>query len=311
VQVRAQAGPVSFQSLYARFLDPRERGQSDGDGVVEQRYGVFHRVEVNVGAGIEAEVYEAVIFGDRDDDNRNGFEPAYLVPFPLYRAVERDLGSPDNVLIGGGASWRITPGVRPYYQVLIDELVASRLFEDAWTNKWAFVVGLELADPPVPGLGRLHNTDLRIEYARLRPYLYSHRDSVTTAVHYGDGLGHPAGPNASDLSVRIAHRPHPDVEVSLDAALTVRGRNTPDANYGSDPARPYTDRVPEPNPTLQGIRQRRYWADFRTSVRLLPDAYAGLSLQTWATDDALDGGSGVVTPQVFLRWGLPVPSPRY
>jgi hypothetical protein len=311
VQAHLQAGPFTVQSLYARFLDPRERGSFDGDGVVEQRYGVFHRAALRPGLGLEFEVFEAVVFGDRDDDNRNGFEPAYLVPFALYRAVERDLGSPDNVLLGAGAAWRVAPGWRLYAQGLLDELTAGRFFEDAWTNKWGFVLGAQVVDPAVPGLGRLRDTDLRVEYARLRPYLYAHRDSLTAAVHWADGLGHPAGPNASDLTVRLAHRPTADVEVSLDAWTTVRGRNTDSLNYGADPWRPYTDRVDGPTPTLQGVRQRVAYADLRLGARVLPDAHLGLALQARLTEDALAGGSGVLTPQVFLRWGLAESGPRY
>ncbi len=309
VQVRLSVGPVSFQSLYARFLDPRARGESDGDGVVNGRYGAFHRAAVRVGGGVELEAFESVVLGVREGSP--SFELSYLVPFALYRAVERDLGSPDNVLLGAGAAWRLRPGTRVYAQGLLDELTAGRFFEDAWTNKWGFVLGVQLSDPAVPGLGRLRDTDLRVEYARIRPYVYSHRDSSTAAVHYLDVLGHPAGPNASDLSLRLAHRPHPDVEVSLDAFWTVRGRNTDSLNVGSDPVRPYTDRVPEPNPTLQGVRQRVYSADLRVGVRVLPDATLGLAVEGRAVRDARLGTEAVLSPRAFLRWGLPAASPRY
>lgn len=310
-QVRLSLGPIAFQSLYARFLDPRAPGESDRDGVVEQRYGAFHRASARLGGGVEVEVFESVMFGDREDDNRNGFEPAYLIPFAMYRAVERDLGSPDNMLLGAGAAWRIVPGARVYAQGLLDELVAENFFDDAWTSKWGFVTGLQLADPGLPGIGRLANTDVRLEYARIRPYVYSHRDSVTAAVHYGDVLGHPAGPNASDLSLFVEHRPGRDWVVTADLAYTVRGRNTEALNYGSDPERETNDRVPEPNPTLQGVRQRLAFADVQVGARLLPDVTAGLRVQARLVDDEEDGRSGYVAPQVFLRWAFVPLGPRF
>ena len=304
VQVRANVGPASIQAVYARFLDPPLRGVSDGDRVIPNRYGAFHRVSVRPGAGVELELFESAIFGDRDGDGRKGFELGYLVPLNFYRAEERDLGSPDNILLGAGAAWQPAAGTRLYAQGLLDELVASEFFDDAWTSKWGFVLGTELADPRLPVIGRLADTDVRVEYARIRPYTYAHRGTSTAAVHYGDGLGHPAGPNVSDLTLRLAHRPSPDVELSTDVAWTVRGRNTEAENFGSDPTRPYGDRVPEPNPTLQGVRQRVLTADASASLRVLPDAQLGLMLRTLFTDDALDGRSGVVAPSVFLRWGL-------
>ena len=307
IELRWTLGPVSLQSLYARFLDV----QQGSDGLVPQRYGAFHRVAVRPGAGFELEAFEGVYFGDRNDDGRSGFELAYVVPFQLYRAVERDLGSPDNVMLGGGLAWRPVPGVRLYAQGLLDELTAARFFEDAWTNKWGFVTGFQLVDPGIPGVGRLRDTEVQVEYGRVRPYVYAHFDSLTAAVHYGDVMGFPAGPNASDLNVRLAHRPHPDVQLSADLSYTVRGRNADSLNFGADPYVPYTDRVPEPNATLQGIRQRQFFADLRLGVRLLPDVVAGGVLGVATVDDAERGGSGYVTPQVFLRWGLAEPSPRY
>lgn len=309
MQLRWTLGSVSFQSLYARFLDPRA---GSNDVLTESRYGAFHRLAVRPGAGVELEVFESVIAGGRDaDGQRRGFETAYLVPFALYRAVERDLGSPDNVMLGGGAAWRPTPGVRVYAQGLLDELVASRFFEDAWTNKWGYVAGFQIVDPRIPGLGRVRDTDLQVEYARIRPYVYAHRDSSTAAVHYGDVLGHPAGPNASDLMVRLAHRPSADVELSADVTYTVRGRNTATLNFGSDPYVSYFDRVPEPNPTLQGVRQRLFSADVRATVRLLPDVVAGALVSVRRVSDAELGRSRAVVPQAFLRWSLAEFGPRY
>ena len=309
VQARWTLGPLSFQSLYARFADPEPRN----DRLTEFRYGAFHRLAVRPGRGVELEVFEGVIAGGRDaDGQRRGFDPAYLVPFQLYRAVERDLGSPDNVFIGAGAAWVVGPGLRVYGQGLLDEFEAARFFEDSWRSKWGALVGAQVSDPVLPLIGRVRNTDLRVEYARIRPFVYSHRDSSTAAVHYRDVLGHPAGPNASDLNVRLAHRPMRDLELSLDLSHTVRGRDSDSLNYGGDPYRSYLeDRAPEPNPTLQGIRQRLLFVDARASVRLAPHVAAGAALHVQRLSDAEDGTTRAIVPAVFLRWSLAEFGARY
>lgn len=308
VQLRWTLGPLAAQSLYARFLEPKV----GGDGLTEGRYGAFHRIALQAGRGVELEVFEGVVASGRDaDGQRRGFEPAYLVPFQLYRAVERDLGSPDNVMLGAGAAWRPVAGVRLYGQGLLDELVAARFFEDAWTNKWGYVAGLQLADPGLPGVGRLRDTDVRLEYARIRPYVYAHRDASTAAVHFRDGLGHPAGPNVSDVSLRLAHRPSAHWEVSADLAHTIRGRNADSLNYGSDPYLSYDERVPDPTPTLQGVRQRLVLADVRVAAVLLPDAVAGAALSYRRISDAVTGRAHALTPSVFVRWSLAEFGPRY
>ena len=312
LQLRWDVWRLGFQSLYARFNDPRTPGQSDG--LLPQRYAALHRLAVDLGRGVELEAFETIVFATdtTDQGRRGGFELAYLSPVQFFRATERDLGSPDNAMLGVGAAWRAAPGLRLYGQGLLDELTASRFFDDYWGNKWAFIAGAEVSDPGLPGVGRLRGLDLQLEYARLRPYLYSHRETATGFVHYGDALGHPAGPNASDLSLSARYRPAAHLELALDAAYTVRGRNTDSLNYGSDPERSFRDRVSNDDvPTLQGVRQTEWIAEGRAGARLLPDLSAGAAVRLRSVDDALDGRRRYVAPVVYLRWGLPFASDRW
>ena len=309
LQLRWRVWRVAFQSLLARPVEPPVR-----DGFSTVHYVVSHRLAIDLGAGVEVEAFESVAFGPDTTGlgRRDGFEVAYLNPFQFFRSTERDIGSPDNVLLGAGAAWRPVGGARLYAQGILDELVSASFTEDDWRNKWAFLVGADVSDPGVPGLGRVRGLDLGVEYARLRPYLYSHRSALTAYTHSGDGLGHPAGPNASDLTVSARYRPLPDWEASFDVVRTVRGRNTPDQNVGSEPTRPYTDRIGNTGiETLQGIRQVEWLVEAQAGVRLLPDATAGLALRARSIDDALDGRRRYAAPLVYLRWGRPYASDRF
>ncbi len=309
LQVRFRLWRVAFQSLFARSVS-----QPVSDGFAPQHYVAAHRLALDLGAGVEVEAFEAVAFGTDTSatGRRDGFELAYLNPFQFYRGTERDIGSPDNVLLGAGVAWRPVGGARLYAQGVLDELVASAFSEDDWRNKWGFVVGAEVADPGVPGLGRVRGLGLGVEYARLRPYLYAHRQLETSYTHQGDGLGHPAGPNASDLTVSARYRPAPDVEASVDIVRTVRGRDTPELNFGADPTRPYTDRVGDTGiETLQGVRQTEWLVEAQAGVRLLPDVVGGLAVRARSVDDALDGRRRYAAPLVFLRWGRPYTSARF
>lgn len=332
LQLRWRVWRLAFTNVFARFTEP-EPELAAGDELLPQRYGAFHRLAMDFGAGIEAEVFEAVIFGT-DTTGRGGFEIAYLNPFQFYRGTERELGSPDNALLGAGLTWRSPYDVRVYGQVLFDELKVSRFFDDWWGNKWAYLVGLHAVDPPLPGGGRVRGLDLRLEYARLRPYLYSHRavcpvsdvscppieDQPTGAahVHYGDVLGHPAGPNASDLAFSAHYRPGPDIVVAADVVYTRLGRNTVQngdlVNYGSDPNVSFDTR-PRGNDdnveTLQGVRQSRTLVETRAEVRLLPQLFTGVAVRFESVNDAETGTDRYFSPQLSLRWGLPFPSLRY
>ncbi len=315
LQLRTSFWRVHYTNLYARFSSLLPADEPIGS-IMPRKYGVFHRLALDLPGRVQVEVFESIVFAtDTTGANRRtGFDFAYLNPIIFYRAVEHDLGSPDNALLGAGISWVAAPGVQVYAQGLLDELRVAEFFNDWWGNRWGYQLGLFLVDPGW-GERRLRGFDLRVEYARQRPFLYSHRTEATAYLHYGDLLGHPAGPNTSDLAVSASYRPVPRVWAALDLAFTRRGRSPGDGrNFGESPVRSYDTRDPsldDATPTLHGVRQTLLLAEARVGYELLPSLFAEVALRTESVDDAERGLDRYVAPFASLRWGVPFASVRY
>lgn len=309
IQLRTSVWRLQYTNLFARFTDsgPKTRGALP---IRPQKYGVLHRLALDLPARVQLEFFEAVVFvaDSTEAGYRSGFELAYLNPIIFYRAVEFDLGSPDNVLLGAGASWIATPGVKLYGQLILDEFAVRRIREDWWGNKWGWMLGLHLAPAGRP------NLDVRLEASRLRPFLYSHETSASAFVHFRDGLGHAAGPNAMDFAAFLHAQPRPELQAALTLAFTRRGRAPEGQNVGADPNQPYTTRDRERDfstTTLQGIREDRLLVEARAAYELLPSLFAEVGLRAESTRDAERGLDRYVAPFASLRWGLPFPSVRY
>ncbi|HLA64795.1 MAG TPA: hypothetical protein VK610_10240, partial [Rhodothermales bacterium] len=305
LQIRARVWRLAYTSLVARFTDPRS--PTGSDTFLPSAYGAFHRLTLALPYRTELSLYESVIFADDSTGGRRrGFELAYLNPILFYRALEGDLGSPDNVLLGASAAWTPVRGARVYGDLFLDELRVSQLSESWWGNKWAFMLGAHAVVPGVDGL------DARVEFARLRPYLYSHRSLSTAYVHYGDGLGHTAGPNAQDLSLFLRYRPTPALHAALDVAYTLRGRNTDSLNYGSDPRVSYDTRVGDFGITqFQGVRQSTWLVEGRVGYEVLPNLLVEAALVGESVNDAELGLYRYTAGFLQLRWGLPFRSERW
>jgi hypothetical protein len=312
-QIRATLGPVQYTYLLARFLDTdRERRAGQ---FRPSRYAALHRFVFHVTDAIDLSFFEGIVM-QRDtlgvQRSGTGFDPAYLNPVTLFRGVERDLGSPDNALIGFGGAWRPVDGARLYGQFLLDELRVSRIGEEWWANKWAWTLGLHLAEPGVPHLSA------RLEATRVRPYTYSHSTGATAYLHMGDVMAHPAGPNSIDLSLFLDYEPPGPWHALLNAAWTVRGRNevaddgTVTTNYGSDPTVSFQSRVSQFGVSmLQGIRQRQGLLEAAVGYELLPNLRVTGAVRGEVVDDARRGTDVYLSPRVGLSWGLPFKSLRY
>ena len=310
LQIRTTVGPIQYTNLFARFTQAVELpGQGQRSDAIQPRpYGAFHRLTVNVTDRLQLEAFEGIMFATEEDStvSRSGFDVAYLNPIIFYRAVERDLGSPDNAVIGIGGSYVAIDGVQVYGQFLLDELVVGEIGNEWWGNKWGWMLGVHLTETGVPGL------TARMEVARQRPYLYAHEYPPNAYVHYGDGLGHPAGPNSIDASLFLEYRPPGRLQAALNLWHTRRGRNTATQNFGADPTRDNDTRVRNrPVPILQGVRQNTWFVEAHVGVELLPRLLVDAAFTAQFTDDARRGTDRYVIPSLALRWGLPFASQRY
>jgi hypothetical protein len=310
-QVRATLGPLQYSYLLARFLDTETQAVASGPRR-PSRYGVFHHLTVHATDALTFDLYEGVIMGRDTTAGGRNFDPAYLNPAVVFRPVERDLGSGGNALLGVGGEWRPLSGAALYGQFVLDELRVSEIGNQWWANKWGWMLGLHVVEPGVPHLSA------RLEAARLRPYLYSHRTSASAFTHMGDVAAHPAGPNSVDLSLFLNYEPPGPWRALLSASWTVRGRNAvgPDggvtANYGGDPTTPSRSRVRRYGVSmLQGIRQRHGALDAALGYEVLPNLRVTGALRAERLVDAERGTDYYLSPRLLLSWGLPFQQLRY
>ena len=310
-QIRATLGPLQYSYLLARFLDTETQTVASGPRR-PSRYGVFHHLTLHATDALTFDLYEGIIMGRDTTAGGSNFDPAYLNPAVVFRPLERDLGSGGNALLGVGGEWRPLSGAALYGQFVLDELRVSEIGNQWWGNKWGWLLGLHVAEPGVPHLSA------RLEAARLRPYLYSHRTSASAFTHMGDLVGHPAGPNSVDLSLFLDYEPPGPWRALLNASWTVRGRNAvgadgaTTANYGGDATAPSRTRVRRYGVSLlQGIRQRHGVLDAALAYEVLPHLRVTAAVRAERLVDAERGTDHYLSPRLLLSWGLPFQQLRY
>ena len=344
LQLRTTLGPFTYTNLFAAFNDLTLERDSLSNQIAA-KYGSMHRLSVRLPGQVEIGVYEAAVLAPTPNDRDLGFYFAYFNPIIFYRALDFEKGSPANALLGLDAAWTLPErwlgraGATLYGDFVLDEFRASEFFSGSgWKdNKWGLVIGARVAEV-LPGLL------VEAEYARLRPYLYSSKLASRSLTHHTATLGHPAGPNAQDASLRLDYRPMPRLTLGLAGAVTWRGRNVtagggiardseigtipvagtdgglPPGNYGADPFIGYDFRFPQEygNTVGQGVGQTRALVEGRLGYELLPGLFAEAGLRYYDQQDEGTGATarpdltrGFTDLFVSFRWGLAPPSYRY
>jgi len=257
IRLKASHGPATFTHI-GGFLRARP-GLIDSIGsrvdnghsrtLPRPKHLAAHRLELALSKGIVLGLQEAVVYGDRAP------EFLYLCPAAVLIAAQSYLGDTDNLAVGVDLSVRLPQNLQVHLALFLDDI--NKFSPGAFSNKYAVQVGLFWVDP----LG-LPDSDLRIEYVRLEPFVYSHHFDINTYEHFDAPLGHPLGPNADRISGQIAHRLSPSLSLSLDLQRERQGENFLNAdgnlvNVGGDAEQGRRPADPEVKRFLSGVVETR------------------------------------------------------
>lgn len=185
----------NYQNIFAE-LNPKFI--KTGDYLLPKKYAAMHHLSINLKKWLNVGLFESVVFGRKDH-----FELGYLNPLILYRTIEGNIGSPDNVMLGFDFKANVAKQFQFYGQLLIDELNFKELRKDKtwWGNKFGFQLGGKYINAfNVP------NLDLQGEINFIRPFTYSHYSDATqydypvaNYTHYNQPLAHPLGANVREV----------------------------------------------------------------------------------------------------------------
>ncbi len=204
-----------------------------------------HRLEFSTHPIIDIGLHSGVIYADRE------FEPAYANPVMFFRSAEHYLGDTDNAVMGLDVELKAVKNTKLYGELFLDDLTTSKLGSGFYGNKYGVTAGLFYVD--VLGVS---NLDLRAEYTAIRPFVYSHKDTVTTYAHFVTPLGHWLGPNAQQTNFTLAYRPQRRILIELALHDVKHGANSPHKNIGADAWRPHDPAVDPVNIRfLEGVRE--------------------------------------------------------
>jgi len=195
---------------------------------ITRKYAAVHYLSYKVTPKFSFGFFESTIL-----NRSQQFEFQYLNPVILYRTVEGMIGSPDNVVLGLDARWNFLNRFQLYGQVIIDEFLFSEIYnpeqEGWWANKYGAQVGLKY----INALG-IDHLDLQMEYNTVRPFTYSHSDSLNSYTHYNQPLAHPLWSNFSEFIALARYQPLPRLTASARFLHMRYGENRPDENWGAN-----------------------------------------------------------------------------
>lgn len=230
------------------------------------KYLAGHRLELKLFDWLYVAGSEAVIYGNRD------IELAYLNPIMPYHVAEHHLGDEDNNTMALDVTLFPFKNHKFYFELFLDDFTTAENPFTYYGNKFAFLAGHRWVAP----LG-LDNADLKWEYARIEPYVYTHYKEVNIYQNYDRPIGHWLGPNSDDFYLEFGYLINRDLQFALTAERLRHGRgNITTPHVQADGIR---------KEFLEGIIEKKWSYGFKFTDQLVKDIFLTLNYYHIRTDN--------------------------
>jgi hypothetical protein len=288
---------LNYQNLFIELTSGNRLG---ADNLFPKKYAAMHHLDVAVTKWLNVGLFEGVIFGRKDY-----FEFGYLNPVIFYRSVEQQSGSFDNSVAGLDMKANVAKKFQIYGQFLLDEfnLVESRRGSGWWGNKFGIQAGAKYVDA-----FKIENLDLQVETNRVRPFTYSHRDSVANYTHYNQPLAHPLGANFQEFLGMARYQPAPRWLLHVKAIYFKQGKDTGTTSFGGNiflPNVPPFRKMDYGYDVGSGVNTKTGLASMLLSYELRPNLFiegAGLYRRQSTSLNSLKKNTTVIS--LGVRWNV-------
>ena len=295
---------LNYTNLFMELF-PTKKSASNNNEVLARKYSAMHHLSINATKWLNVGLFEGIVFG-----RANHFDFSYLVPVIFLRSIEGNNGSPDNANIGIDLKANIAKKVQLYSQVLIDEMNIKELRKDKhwWGNKIGYQLGGTYID-----VFNISNLDLQLEWNKIRPFTYSHFDSVGSYTHYNQPLAHPLGANLQEFIGIVRYQPISKLYLTGKFIFYKQGLDSAGYNFGSNPLRTYEaasidnpfGRIRYNNyPMFSGTPANCFYSSITGSYELFENLFIDLSgtVRTYSKTGAAERNNTTVS--MGIRWNM-------
>jgi hypothetical protein len=279
LKINTKIWRFNYQNLFTQLTDFTSQSAS-GEGV-KPKYFVNHYLGIKLFKTLNIGFFESVVYDRSDSIHKGSFDINYLNPVIFYRAIEHNLNSSDNVIVGMDWKWNFKKRFSFYGQFVLDEFIKNEMIKrtGSWVNKFGVQTGLKYINAfTVKGL------DLQVEYNAVRPYTYTHFKQSQNYVNYNQALAHPFGANFKEAIFIAKYQPFYNLFIETGFIYVMKGldSNSSTKHFGGNILTTYENRPNEKGLKIgQGVKTNysifflnasymlyhNLWIDARANIR--------------------------------------------
>jgi hypothetical protein len=284
---------LNFENLYMQLVP--QFGISNQNGA--KKYLRINTLSINATRWLNIGVFDAVVLG-----RQNQFEMNYILPLTFLRAMEGAAGSPDNALLGLNIKANIKGKAQVYSQLILDEFKLSEIKSRRgwWANKFGYQVGAKYVD----AFG-INNLDLQAELNSVRPFTFTHFDSVSNYSHFNQPLAHQLGANFNEYLLVAKYQPSKKWMLQGKLMYYQQGTDSLGFNTGGNIFRDYKTRARDFGWRIgSGNKATCTYFSINASYEAMENFFIDVNWVMRNYKQQIEGGANTQVFGVGFRWNM-------
>jgi hypothetical protein len=302
LKIETKIWKFKYTNIFADMVADYKYGTYGTSGAENypRKFLAFHHLSFNIRKNLNIGVFESIVSGG-DSLGQGAFNINYMNPVIFYRAVESNIGSGGNAILGANGKWNFLEHFSIYGQVVLDEFLLAHIKarDEWWANKYAIQLGAKYID-----VVNIEGLDLQLEANRVRPYTYSHTNKRTSYSHFNQGLAHPLGSNFNEILGIVRYQPHSKIFITAKYFNIAQGLDFNGDNYGSNILIPNSTRIKRPgeigHKQLQGNLTKTQLYHLQISYMIKHNLFTEIELCQRNTSNQL----GFSKKESFVSFGV-------
>ncbi len=204
---RFNYGIFAFSFFHGKLLGQMTNTADSIQGnirTINDKFLAYHRLSLNFSRHLKLGLGEMIVYSNRSMDL------SYLNPFNFYKSAEHANQDRDNSMMFIDLQNNSLNGITLNALFLIDDIDFSKLGTDWYGNKFLYDFSVQVnpfASSFPFGVG--------LQYIRIDPYVYAHRNHDNNYTSYQIGLGSNLQPNSESILASLNYKPHYRVSLRL------------------------------------------------------------------------------------------------
>ena len=224
IKISTRFWKLKYVNLWTQY---RDISAGFTQATYPKKYASYQYLSYALNPRLNISLFQSLIWAPDPDA---GVQLEYLNPLIFMNALNFNMGSPANSLMGLNMRYNFLKKYSAYGQFVLDDfnLKAMGGGKGFFQQKYGFQLGLKAFD----ALG-LKNLFLQAELNRVRPYVYGHRTLKISNTHFNEALAHPLGANFTEGLLNGSYK-HKRLVMDLRLLYARYGADANGSHFGKD-----------------------------------------------------------------------------